>query len=154
MNLKYTNMTATGEKKRKAPFDKEIVDTIVKVVSEFTGAPVEKIMAKDRTIGARKRPTVVARHLSMYFAIDIYHMGVDILGDYIGGRDHSSVIHANDTINGLIDCDRSFKNKVESIRKLIFATRNALTQSEVDHEWEPSSIEKNLDDFKAIQNEQ
>lgn len=156
MNLKYANKTATGEKEKRAPFDKEIVDTIIKTVSEFTGVSVELIMAKDRTVGARKRPTVEARHISMYFALDIYRMGVTVLAQYIGERDHTSAMHAEDTVKALIDSDVSFKRRIEKMRKLIFAERNKLADPESTHEWEKElpSMEKNFEDFKAIQNEQ
>lgn len=41
------------------------------------------------------------------------------IGTYFGGRDHSTVIHACQTVNDLIDTDKKFKNDVEEIGKRI-----------------------------------
>jgi chromosomal replication initiator protein len=39
------------------------------------------------------------------------------IGYHFGGRDHSTVIHAVQTVNDLMDVDSSFKTNIEELRK-------------------------------------
>jgi chromosomal replication initiator protein len=41
------------------------------------------------------------------------------IGIFFGGRDHSTVIHACQTVNDLIETDKKFRHDVEEIEKRI-----------------------------------
>lgn len=90
------------------------IDFIQKQVCEHFDVPVE--LLKDKT---RKRAIVQARQLSMYFAKQFTNKSLKSIGDFFGGRDHSTVIHSNQAVENLIETDEDFKDSVEQIRKII-----------------------------------
>mgnify|MGYP000269615402 CR=1 FL=1 len=78
------------------------------------GISVENIKSK-----TRKREITQARQISMYFAKQLTKASLKNIGAYFGGRDHSTVIHACQTVNDLIDTDKRFKEDVEELEKRI-----------------------------------
>lgn len=90
------------------------VDFIQKQVAEYFDVPVE--LLKERT---RKRAIVQARQLSMYFAKQFTNKSLKSIGDFFGGRDHSTVIHSNQAIENLIETDDEFADAVQEIQKII-----------------------------------
>ena len=73
-------------------------------------------MVKSKT---RKREIVQARQISMFFAKDLTKSSLKTIGMFFGGRDHSTVIHACQTVNDLMETDKQFKNDVVEIGKKI-----------------------------------
>jgi chromosomal replication initiator protein len=67
----------------------------------------------------RKREIVQARQISMYFSKQLTKSSLKNIGMHFGGRDHSTVIHACQTVNDLMDTDKKFKRDVEEISKRI-----------------------------------
>lgn len=90
------------------------IDYIQKLVTEFYGLSVDQLKSK-----TRKREIVQARQISMYYAKNMTKASLKSIGTYFGGRDHSTVIHACQTVNDLMDTDKKFKNDVEEIGKRI-----------------------------------
>jgi len=90
------------------------IEYIQKLVSDYYGISVENIKSK-----TRKREITQARQISMYFAKQLTKASLKNIGAYFGGRDHSTVIHACQTVNDLIDTDKRFKEDVEEIEKRI-----------------------------------
>jgi chromosomal replication initiator protein len=90
------------------------IDNIQKIVSEYFHLPVEKL--KEKT---RKREIVQARQISMYFAKNFTKSSLKTIGLHFGGRDHSTVIHALNTVSDLMSTDKKFLQYVEDIRKKI-----------------------------------
>ncbi len=92
---------------------KEIsMDYIQKLVCEYFEVPVE--MVKSQT---RKREIVQARQISMYLAKSHTKTSLKSIGAFFGGRDHSTVIYACQTVEDLIDTDKKFKGYVADIQK-------------------------------------
>lgn len=77
---------------------------------------VETDLLKSKT---RKRPVVQARQISMFFAKQYTKESLAKIGKYFGNRDHSTVIHACQTVSNLMDTDKDFKGKVEEIERKI-----------------------------------
>ena len=88
------------------------IESIQEVVSEYLSVGVDLMKAK-----TRKREIVQARQIAMYFAKDLTKHSLKSIGMHFGGRDHSTVIHALQTVNDLISTDKSFKKSVGEIRK-------------------------------------
>jgi len=84
--------------------------SIIKRVCEDTG--ILKCLLEGRT---RKREVVEARQIAMFFIKKKTHMSLKGIGLLFGGRDHSTVIHANQTVTDLIEYDKKFQQKVEMI---------------------------------------
>lgn len=92
------------------------IDYIQKIVSEYFGMPEEMIRAK-----TRKREIVQARQIAMYFSKNLTKSSLSTIGSLIGGKDHSTVLHACKTVNNLMETDKHFKRQVDEIeRKLKF----------------------------------
>jgi chromosomal replication initiator protein len=90
------------------------IDSIQTMVCEYFDLPVDLLRAT-----TRKREVVQARQISMYFAKKLTKHSLKAIGDYFGGRDHSTVIHSCQTVEDLMETDRRFKGFVEDILKKI-----------------------------------
>lgn len=94
---------------------KEIsIEYIQKLVCEFYSISVDVVKSK-----TRKREIVQARQIAMYFAKDLTKASLKNIGSHFGNRDHSTVIHACQTVNDLVDTDKKFRHDVEEIEKRI-----------------------------------
>jgi chromosomal replication initiator protein len=92
---------------------KEIsMEYIQKLVCEYFEVPVEMVKSK-----TRKREIVQARQISMYLAKLHTKTSLKSIGAFFGGRDHSTVIYACQTVDDLIDTDKKFKGYVADIQK-------------------------------------
>lgn len=88
------------------------IDYIQKTVSEYFKVKLEEL--KDKT---RKKEIVIARQVSMFFAKEYTNLSLKSIGYHFGGRDHSTVIHAVQSVNDMMETDSRFKSGVEEIRK-------------------------------------
>lgn len=94
---------------------KEIsIEYIQKLVCEHMKINLDDIKGK-----TRKREIVQARHVSMYFAKELTKSSLKTIGSHFGGRDHSTVIHAVQTVNDLIETDKDFKKSIEELKRKI-----------------------------------
>jgi chromosomal replication initiator protein len=92
---------------------KEIsMEYIQKLVCEYFEVPVEMVKSK-----TRKREIVQARQISMYLAKSHTKTSLKSIGAFFGGRDHSTVVYACQTVEDLIDTDKKFKAYVHDIQK-------------------------------------
>lgn len=92
---------------------KEIsMEYIQKLVCEYFEVPVEIVKSK-----TRKREIVQARQISMYLAKSHTKTSLKSIGAFFGGRDHSTVIYACQTVEDLIETDKKFKAYVNDIQK-------------------------------------
>jgi chromosomal replication initiator protein len=90
------------------------IDTITKVVCEHLGVAENKI--RDKT---RKKEIVLARQIAMYFVKELTLSSLKTIGLHFGGRDHSTVIHACNTIEELKSTDINFNDVIEEIRNKV-----------------------------------
>ena len=90
------------------------ISYIQEIVSKFFSISIEEM--KDK---ARRKEIVIARQVAMYFSKDYTNNSLKSIGFHFGGRDHSTVIHAVQSVNDMIDTDSIFKKNVEEIKKRI-----------------------------------
>jgi len=94
---------------------KEIsIEYIQKLVCEYFQIPVDQVKSK-----LRKREIVQARQVAMFFAKDMTKASLKNIGSHFGNRDHSTVIHACQTVNDLMETDKKYKRDVDEIEKRI-----------------------------------
>ena len=92
---------------------KEIsIDYIQKVVCNYFNLSAEQL-----TNNTRKRETVQARQIAMYFSKSLTKCSLATIGSQIGGKDHATVLHACKTVNNLIDTDKTFRHQIEEIER-------------------------------------
>jgi chromosomal replication initiator protein len=90
------------------------IDNITKTVCSNLNVDENKL--RDKT---RKKEVVLARQLAMFFSKELTQSSLKSIGLYFGGRDHSTVIHACNSIEQLQLEDSSVKNLVENLRSQI-----------------------------------
>lgn len=86
------------------------VEEIIKVVAGRMNIKIADIKAHNKN-----KNLVLARQISMYLARKLTNFSYPDIGQKIGGRDHSTVIYANNKILNLIDSDLNFKKMVQDI---------------------------------------
>ena len=90
------------------------IETITKVVCEHLGVAENKI--RDKT---RKKEIVLARQIAMFLAKELTLSSLKTIGLHFGGRDHSTVIHACNSIEENKKTDISFQNIIDDIRNKV-----------------------------------
>ncbi|NLT50933.1 MAG: chromosomal replication initiator protein DnaA [Ignavibacteria bacterium] len=90
------------------------IDFITKIVCEFYHVDENKVREKNR-----KKEVVVARQAAMYLSKIMTRSSLKTIGLHFGGRDHSTVIHAQNTIENLIESDITFRETIETIKNKI-----------------------------------
>jgi chromosomal replication initiator protein len=88
------------------------IDFIQKTCSEYYGIKLDDLKAK-----TRKKEIVLARQVAMYFSKEFTNHSLKSIGYHFGGRDHSTVIHAVQAVNDLMETDTSFRNAVNEQKK-------------------------------------
>jgi len=74
------------------------LEEIVEVVVYATSVEYNKLCSRNRTRGI-----TLARHLVCWFGYKRHHISWRDIGEYLGGRDHSSAMHGRDCIKNLLD---------------------------------------------------
>lgn len=90
------------------------IDDITKVVCSTLNVAENKL--RDKT---RKKEIVLARQLAMFFSKELTKSSLKTIGLHFGGRDHSTVIHACNSIEKLSVKDNSISDLIISIRNKI-----------------------------------
>lgn len=93
-------------------YEKKVItiDDIIKKVSDFYGIEVSAINTR-----SRKREVVLVRQVAMFLAKKHLDMSTSKIGQYIGNRDHATVLHACKTITNLADTDKQFRLELSEI---------------------------------------
>lgn len=90
------------------------VEEIQRSVSEFFDIPNDLLRAK-----TRKQEVVIARQVAMFLAKELTNCSLKTIGLNFGGRDHSTVIHACQTVEEQLKIDSKFRSSVEQLKRKI-----------------------------------
>ena len=86
------------------------IDDILEKVCRHYGVNQQHVFSK-----SRKRDYVQVRQISMYLAQKYTKMPASRIGQLIGNRDHSTVIHSCNTVEQRLKVDKSFSAELSSI---------------------------------------
>jgi chromosomal replication initiator protein len=86
------------------------IDDILEKVCGHYNVPQQQVFSK-----SRKRDYVLVRQISMYLAQKYTKMPASRIGQLIGGRDHSTVLHSCTTIEQRLKVDKAFSAELSSI---------------------------------------
>ena len=86
------------------------IEEIIKVVASRMNVKIADVKAHNKN-----KNLVLARQISMYLARKLTNFSFPDIGQKIGGRDHSTVIYANNKILNTIASDLNFKNMLQEI---------------------------------------
>lgn len=90
------------------------IEEIQRIVCDYFGISEDLVRAK-----TRKREVVQARQVAMYFCKQLTQHSLKTIGLHFGGRDHSTVIHANQSVENQLETDAKFKETLDEIRHKI-----------------------------------
>jgi chromosomal replication initiator protein len=90
------------------------IEEIQRIVCEYMNIEEDRVRGK-----TRKREVVRARQVAMYFCKEFTQNSLKTIGLHFGGRDHSTVIHANNTVEDQMETDEQFRGTVEEIGRKI-----------------------------------
>jgi chromosomal replication initiator protein len=90
------------------------IDEIQRVVSEFYDIPPDLLRAK-----TRKQEIVLARQVAMYLSKELTNSSLKTIGLHFGGRDHSTVIHAYQSVEDHLSTDSVFKQNIDQLKRTI-----------------------------------
>ena len=86
------------------------IDDILEIVCHHFNVNQQHVFSK-----SRKRNLVQVRQISMYFAQKYTKMPASRIGQLIGNRDHSTVIHSCSTVEQRLKVDKAFSEELASI---------------------------------------
>jgi chromosomal replication initiator protein len=88
------------------------IETIQRTVCGYFNIPEDLIRAK-----TRKQEIVSARQIAMFLAKDLTNSSLKTIGLHFGGRDHSTVIHAYQSVEDQMRIDPKYQAHVLQIRR-------------------------------------
>lgn len=86
------------------------IESVAKATAQYFRLPLVDLKSK-----GRNQDITRARHVAMYLARKIVNAKQQEIGAYFGGRDHSSVIHAVNTISERVKTDPSLSKDINAI---------------------------------------
>ena len=90
------------------------IDKVQKVVCDYFNITRDVFLSK-----TRKRQIVQARQIAMYMSRNLINCSLSTIGAEIGGKDHATVLHACTTVNDLMSTDKTFRQYVTDIEKML-----------------------------------
>ena len=89
------------------------IKDIVKIIASFYGITEEVVYEK-----TRRSEIVRARQVTMYILREDFNISYPLIGQKLGGRDHTTVIHSHLKIKDDLKTDPSLLQEIEKIRIL------------------------------------
>ena len=101
-----------------ASFVKEVKVRPIKVVS--TVAKYFDYRNKDLLGTSRKADLVVARHIAMFLLRDTLNIQLEKVGEIMGGRDHTTVMHAVEKMKTEVNKNADVRKKITAIKQALY----------------------------------
>ncbi len=117
MNRRELDLTLAREVLRDVVKDTRVnlsIEELQRIVCEYFQVPPDLVRAK-----TRKREAVLARQVAMYFCKQYTQHSLKTIGLHFGGRDHSTVIHAINSVENLRHTDVKYHDRMEELRHRI-----------------------------------
>jgi chromosomal replication initiator protein len=86
------------------------IDRIIEKTAAFYGVPVNNVLEKNK-----RKEVALCRQVAMYISKKLTGHSLKSIGLNFGGRDHSTVIHAVEVVDGLIKNDAGAARDVDAI---------------------------------------
>ena len=91
-------------------------DRIVEIVARYYGVPTEQLRGK-----ARDKQIVLPRQIAMYLMREETEAPLMRIGEALGGRDHSTVLHGCDKIEREMAGSDDFRRDISALRELLYS---------------------------------
>ena len=103
-------LRGAGSAQKKAVSVQEVVKTIANFYQVEEGSIYEK---------TRRKEVVRPRQVIMYILREDFHISFPTIGEKLGGRDHTTVIHSCDKIKNDLRGDSLLNNELHQIRLML-----------------------------------
>ncbi|MBO5137026.1 MAG: chromosomal replication initiator protein DnaA [Spirochaetaceae bacterium] len=90
------------------------IETIQKVVADYFGVSASEIKGKKRS-----KNIALPRHISFYLSREMTEYSTTEIGNEFGGKDHTTVMHACQKIEDLLNTDSSMVETIRILKKKI-----------------------------------
>ncbi len=90
------------------------MNTILKCVADYFHLDQKDLIGKKKT-----KNIVEARQIAIYLISDLISVPLVSIGDFMGGRDHSTIFHARDKIISLLSSDYRYANYIRDLYEII-----------------------------------
>ena len=117
LNSKEINFDLVKQTVREVSTNKHVnisIDYITKIVCEYYSVDENKVREKNR-----RKEVVLARQVAMFLSKQLTKSSLKTIGLHFGGRDHSTVIHAQSTIEDMIKQDTHLADVISSLKNKI-----------------------------------
>ena len=93
------------------------VKSVIQTVARYYSINEKKLFLK-----TRKQEIVKPRQIIMYLLRDELGLSYPSIGGKIGGRDHTTIIHAFEKISDNVKNDVSLADEINTIRQIIYSS--------------------------------
>ncbi|MDX1437833.1 MAG: helix-turn-helix domain-containing protein, partial [Anaerolineales bacterium] len=87
-------------------------EDIIEAVSEVFEVSEESLLGRSRA-----RKVALPRQIAMYLLRKEAHISLPQIGEQLGGRDHTTIMHGCDKINDLLEHDEQLRRRVALVRE-------------------------------------
>jgi chromosomal replication initiator protein len=91
-------------------------DDVLDAVSNAFGISNDRLLGRERS-----REVALPRQIAMYLLREEGGISLPKIGEFIGGRDHTTVIYACDKVNDLMETDDRLRRQVLKIRENLYS---------------------------------
>lgn len=115
------------------PIDGKLVEEVIGIKQREEGKKIRPVMVigrvakqfnfknKDIVGTCRKAEMVRARHIAMYLLREDLKLNLVEIGDLLGGRDHTTIMHGSEKIARAFDINSEIREQVMAVRSSIFS---------------------------------
>jgi chromosomal replication initiator protein len=93
-------------------------DELVAAVAQAFGVTPERMLARDRS-----QEVALPRQVAMYLLREDAKMSLPQIGELLGGRDHTTVMHGHEKISELLEQDERLRRQVAGLREQLYGER-------------------------------
>jgi len=86
------------------------IERILKAVSEYFGTRVSDLQSKKKS-----KSIAFPRQICMYLARNLTNLSLEEIGGYFGGRDHTTVMYAEEKVRRMLEEDSDVKSSIRQI---------------------------------------
>ncbi|MFU8826155.1 MAG: chromosomal replication initiator protein DnaA [Brevefilum sp.] len=90
-------------------------EDVLTAVSAAFGISNERLLGRERT-----REVALPRQVAMYLLREEGGVSLPQIGEFVGGRDHTTVIYACEKVNDLMETDDRFRRQILTLREQIY----------------------------------
>ncbi|MCW5876417.1 MAG: chromosomal replication initiator protein DnaA [Anaerolineales bacterium] len=93
-------------------------EQLAEAVSRAFGVSIERLLSRERSA-----EVALARQVAMYLLREEAQLSLPAIGDLLGGRDHTTVMHGCQKINELLEHDERLRRQVGNLREQLYGER-------------------------------